>query len=75
MDRLETGKGVAQLGAVLGRQFSYDVLRAVSQLDDMTLQRELARLVEAELLYQRGLLPQATYSFKAISGKESTRLA
>jgi predicted ATPase len=36
----------------------------VSQLDDATLQRELGRLVEAELVYQRGLPPQATYTFK-----------
>ena len=64
LDRLGTAKGVAQLGAVLGRQFSYDVLQAVSSLDDVTLQRELTRLVESELLYQRGLPPQSTYIFK-----------
>src|SRR5262249_48282880 len=38
--------------------------KAVSQLDETTLQRELGRLVEAELVYQRGLPPQATYVFK-----------
>ncbi len=64
LDRLETAKSTAQLGAVLGRQFSYEVLKTVSQLDDATLQRELDRLVEAELLYQRGLSAQATYIFK-----------
>ncbi|MCZ6874743.1 MAG: AAA family ATPase, partial [bacterium] len=64
LDRLVSAKGIAQLGAVLGRQFSSDLLRAVSQLDAATLQRELHRLVEAELLYQRGLPPQATYIFK-----------
>ena len=53
-----------RLGAVIGRQFSYDLLHAVSQLDGMTLQRELGRLVDAELVYQRGLPPQATYLFK-----------
>lgn len=64
LDRLVTAKGIAQLGAVIGRRFAYDLLRAVSQLDDATLQRELGRLVEAELLYQRGLPPHATYTFK-----------
>jgi predicted ATPase len=64
LDRLVTAKGIAQLAAVIGRQFSYALLQAVSQLDAMTLQRELGRLVEAELVYQRGLPPQATYTFK-----------
>jgi tetratricopeptide (TPR) repeat protein len=64
LDRLVTAKGLAQLGAVIGRQFSYELLHAVSHLDEATLQRELARLVEAELLYQRGVPPQTTYTFK-----------
>jgi predicted ATPase len=64
LDRLVTAKGVAQMGATIGRQFVYDLLQAVSQLDDTTLQRELGRLVEAEIVYQRGVPPQATYVFK-----------
>jgi class 3 adenylate cyclase/predicted ATPase len=64
LDRLMTAKVIAQLGAVIGRQFSYDLLQAVSQLDAMTVQRELGRLVEAELVYQRGVPPQSTYVFK-----------
>jgi predicted ATPase len=64
LDRLMTGKVIAQLGATIGRQFSYALLQAVSQLNDRTLHEELQRLVEAELLYQRGLPPQATYTFK-----------
>jgi predicted ATPase len=64
LDRLVSAKGIAQLAAVIGRQFSYEWLQAVSQLDAMTLQRELGRLVEAELVYQRGVPPQATYTFK-----------
>ena len=64
LDRLVTAKGIAQLGATIGRQFSYGLLQAVSPLDASTLQRELGRLVEAELLYQRGLPPQASYLFK-----------
>ncbi|HSX81640.1 MAG TPA: adenylate/guanylate cyclase domain-containing protein, partial [Candidatus Saccharimonadia bacterium] len=64
LDRLATVKGVAQLGATLGREFSYELLQAVSPLDAATLQQALTRLVEVELLYQRGVLPQATYLFK-----------
>ena len=64
LDRLMTGKVIAQLGAAIGRQFAYDLLHTVSQLDEATLQRELRRLVEAEIVYQRGVPPQATYTFK-----------
>jgi class 3 adenylate cyclase/tetratricopeptide (TPR) repeat protein len=64
LDRLDTAKGVAQLGAVLGREFSYDLIRAVSPSDEEALQKALSRLVEAELLYQRGLPPQSRYIFK-----------
>jgi class 3 adenylate cyclase/predicted ATPase len=64
LDRLVTAKGVAQMGATIGRQFAYELLQAVSQLDASTLQRELGRLVEAEIVYQRGVPPQATYMFK-----------
>jgi predicted ATPase len=64
LDRLMTGKVIAQLGATIGRQFSYAHLQAVAQLNERTLHEELHRLVEAELLYQRGVPPQATYTFK-----------
>src|SRR5262249_36823231 len=59
LDRLVTAKAVAQYAAVIGRQFAYDLLSTVSQLDEATLQRELGRLVEAEIVYQRGIPPQA----------------
>jgi predicted ATPase len=64
LDRLGTAKEAAQLGATLGREFSYELLQAVSPLDEPTLQQALAKLVEAEVLYQRGLPPQARYLFK-----------
>jgi predicted ATPase len=64
LDRLMTGKVIAQLGATIGRQFSYALLQAVAPLDEQRLQEELHRLVEAELLYQRGLPPLAHYVFK-----------
>jgi predicted ATPase len=64
LDRLAAVKEVTQVGATLGRTFSYEVLRAVTSQDEPTLQHELRRLVEAELLFQRGIPPQATYTFK-----------
>jgi predicted ATPase len=64
LDRLVTAKGVAQYAAVIGRQFAYDLLSTVSQLDEATLQRELGRLVAAEIVFQRGLPPQSAYVFK-----------
>jgi DNA-binding NtrC family response regulator/class 3 adenylate cyclase/tetratricopeptide (TPR) repeat protein len=64
LDRLGSAKGVAQLGAILGRQFAYPLLRAVAPLEEEPLQRDLATLVAAELLYQRGQPPQAVYTFK-----------
>src|SRR5262249_20099710 len=64
LDRLGSAKGVAQLGATLGHQFTYALLRAVAPLEDAPLQRDLATLVAAELLYQRGQPPRAVYTFK-----------
>ena len=64
LDRLAAVKGLAQLGATLGREFSYELLQAVSPWDEGTLRRGLHQLVEAEFLYQQGLPPQATYLFK-----------
>ena len=55
---------MAQLGAVVGRTFTYDLVQAVAPLDAATLQGALAQLVEAELVAQRGVPPQATYTFK-----------
>jgi class 3 adenylate cyclase/predicted ATPase len=64
LDRLGAARDVAQLGAVVGREFAYDVLQAITLLDEATLQARLAQLVEAELLYQRGRPPRARYIFK-----------
>ena len=64
LDRLGTTKEVAQLTATLGREFSYELLRAVSPWNEESLQQSLARLVQAELLYQRGVPPNVTYLFK-----------
>ena len=64
LDRLVTAKAVAQYAAVIGRQFSYGLLHAVAHVDAVMLQHELSRLVEADIVYQRGVPPQATYTFK-----------
>lgn len=64
LDQLRAAKEVAQLGAVLGREFAYDVLQAIAPMDEAALQDGLRKLVEAELLYQRGRPPRARYLFK-----------
>ncbi|MBI3798578.1 MAG: AAA family ATPase [Deltaproteobacteria bacterium] len=64
LDRLAPVRELVQLGATLGRGFSYELLHAVSPLDEALLQQGLRQLVEAELIYQHGLPPQATYLFK-----------
>ena len=64
LDRLGAAKEIAQLGATIGREFNYDLLHAVSPLTEEILQQGLQQLVEAELVYQSGRPPQATYLFK-----------
>lgn len=64
LDSMGAAKRVAQRAAVLGRSFTYELLRAISPLQEAELQKHLQRLVDGELLYQRGLPPDATYTFK-----------
>jgi predicted ATPase len=64
LDRLATVKEVAQRGATLGREFSYELMQAVAPGEEGSLQQVLAKLVEAEVLYQRGVPPDARYVFK-----------
>jgi len=64
LDRLPKLREVAQMGAVLGREFAYEMLRAVVALDEPQLQSSLEQLVADELLYQRGRLPRSRYIFK-----------
>jgi predicted ATPase len=63
-DRLASVRLVAQIGAVIGREFSYALLRAVSRLPEDELHAALDRLVASELVFQRGTPPEAVYSFK-----------
>ncbi|MGI9507231.1 MAG: AAA family ATPase, partial [Geminicoccaceae bacterium] len=64
LDRLAPVKEVAQIGAVLGREFSYTLIAAIANLNDQALDRALDQLVDAELIYARGQPPNATYLFK-----------
>jgi predicted ATPase len=64
LDRLAPAKEVAQIGAAIGREFTYELLAAVAPLGHDELRDGLNRLVEAELVFRQGTPPQATYSFK-----------
>src|SRR5207237_7707221 len=64
LDRLASVRHVAQIGAAIGREFSYALLHAVSRLPEDELQASLARLVGSELVFQRDTPPDAVYSFK-----------
>jgi predicted ATPase len=64
LDRLASVRRVAQIGAAIGREFSYALLCAVSGLLEEELQDALGRLVGSELVFQRGAPPEATYTFK-----------
>ena len=64
LDRLGSAKEVAQIGAVIGREFSHALLAAVVRKQETELQSTLDRLIEAGLLFRQGLPPHATYLFK-----------
>ena len=64
LDRLGPAKEVAQIAAVIGHEFSFKLLQAVASMGETELQSGLERLVDAELIYARGIAPEATYQFK-----------
>ena len=64
LDRLGPAREVAQIGAVLGRDFAYPLLRDVAEIDEPALQASLDRLADADLLFVEGAPPQANYRFK-----------
>ena len=64
LDRLGPAKGVAQVGAVIGGEFSYELIHAVHPMAENDLQEALRILAEADLLYVRGIAAEATYQFK-----------
>jgi TolB-like protein/predicted ATPase/class 3 adenylate cyclase len=73
LDRVASARHVAQIGAAVGRQFDYVLLRAVSRLPKEELQVALARLVASELVFQRGTPPEAVYSFKHALVQDAAR--
>ena len=64
LDRLGSAKEAAQLASVIGRTFFIELLAAVSEIDEASLQQGLDELLAAEIVYRRGLPPRARYIFK-----------
>jgi predicted ATPase len=64
LDRLAPVKETAQIGAALGRQFSHELIAAMSPLREKELKDALGQLVQSGLIYRQGTPPDATYSFK-----------
>jgi DNA-binding winged helix-turn-helix (wHTH) protein/predicted ATPase len=64
LDRLASVKDIAQIGAAIGREFSFRLIAALSAMPKQELEVALAQLVAAELIFQRGVPPDATYLFK-----------
>jgi predicted ATPase len=64
LDRLAPVKEMAQIGAVIGRQFSHELITAVADRPEDQLRAALDQLVTSELVFRRGVPPAATYSFK-----------
>jgi tetratricopeptide (TPR) repeat protein len=63
-NRLEIDPEVVQTAATLGREFNFELIRALLGLDQAALLEELAKLVKAEILFQRGRPPRCAYTFK-----------
>jgi predicted ATPase len=64
LDRWVPVKEVAQIGAAIGREFSYALLAAVADRPEPELQAALDQLVSSELVFRHGTPPEASYSFK-----------
>jgi class 3 adenylate cyclase/predicted ATPase len=64
LDHLAPVKEVAQIAAVIGRDFSYELLASMACIDENKLQDALQQLMDAELIFRRGIPPDATYTFK-----------
>jgi len=64
LDRLGPAREVAQIGAVIGRAFSYKLLRTLTGMDDAPLQAALENLADAGILLVQGLPPESDYRFK-----------
>ena len=64
LDRLGAARQVAEIGAVLGREFDYSLLRDLADLPEAALKVSLDRLIEADILAPTGRIPNCAYRFK-----------
>ena len=64
LDRFMSVKEIAQIGAAIGREFSYDLIAAVAPHQKTDLDSALDQLAESGLAFRRGMLPESTYTFK-----------
>jgi class 3 adenylate cyclase len=75
LDRMRGAKAIAQLGATIGREFTYKMLRAIPGAHRKNLRTHLNRLVQARILFQRGSSPNESYSFKHVLIQDSAYLS
>jgi class 3 adenylate cyclase/predicted ATPase len=66
LDRLAPVREVAQIAAVVGREFSYELLNAIARFPREKLEEALGQLVQSELMFCRGEIPHAIYTFKHV---------
>jgi class 3 adenylate cyclase/tetratricopeptide (TPR) repeat protein len=66
LDRVAPSRKLASIAAVIGREFSYDLLSAVSQADEEDMQSALSQLVQADIIYQVDISPFVRFAFKHV---------
>lgn len=64
LDRMDDERELLQLAATLGREFSYELIAGVAMLEETVLQAQLAKLIQAEILYSKGQPPNCNYTFR-----------
>jgi class 3 adenylate cyclase len=64
LDRFAPVKEIAQIGAAIGREFSYELVAAIANLGETDLDTALQQLTDSGLAFRRGTAPDATYTFK-----------
>ncbi len=72
LDRLDEAKEIAQVGAIIGREFSYDLLAAVADKTEAVINAALDRLVQSGMVFRRGVPPNTTYTFKQSLVQDAT---
>jgi predicted ATPase len=66
LDRVAHGRKLAQIAAVIGREFSYDLLTAASRTDETDLRSALSQLEDADVIYRTGVSPSVRFAFKHV---------